>query len=293
MTTAPQTLAALVLVPWLMVVAACADSEARPDSATPASTPTSFESEPTSNPFEGRFFDESVGIGQSEIHFWDVPHADVEELAADSDVIFVGTLVGSKAELAEVRLVKEPGLEDTSALIYDGLIFEVERAISGITIGELITIAHPVFIRYPEGPARISVTPIELLRPELEAKTASRRWLVFGKIDDEIGMLTISDERLVEIDPTGLVAEGALGPLEHRLPGTVFETSIDDIDDLINRGIALPRPTPPELTREELLLLGVPLPGVPREEILHDPDSPCFGLEDDEKLLEFLKDGAC
>jgi hypothetical protein len=74
MSTAPQTLAALVLVPWLMVVAACVDSEARPDSATPASTPTSFESEPTSNPFEGRFYDESVGTGQSGIFFSDYPY---------------------------------------------------------------------------------------------------------------------------------------------------------------------------------------------------------------------------
>jgi hypothetical protein len=189
--------------------------------------------------------------------------------------------------------VNEPGMNDESLLVYDGLEFRVERVISGTAGGEVVTINHPVFIRYPEGLARIEVEPIELLRDELVAKEGSRRWLIFARIGEASGLLTIGANRLVEVDQNGLIAPRSGGLFSHMRPRSAFETSVDDIDALINRGIALPTPTGPDLTREELLLLGVPLPGATREEILHDPDSPCFGLEDDEKLLEFLKDGAC
>ena len=133
--------------------------------------------------------DTSVGIGQSDLLFSQEPYADVTELAEDSDPVFVGTLVGSSADLAEVRLVTDPGIDDTSTVIYDGLEFRVDQLISGTDDAETVTIGHPAFIRYDEGPARIAVDPIELLRPELEAKEARYQWLVFARTDDQTGQI--------------------------------------------------------------------------------------------------------
>ncbi|NOX31410.1 MAG: hypothetical protein GXP35_15390 [Actinobacteria bacterium] len=189
--------------------------------------------------------------------------------------------------------MKELGIVDNSTLIYDGLEFQVDRLIVGVVDSVTVAIGHPALIRYEEGLARIAVEPIELLRSELAAKEASHQWLIFARTDDETGLLTISDGRLIRLDPNGLIAAGASGEFEHRLPGTAFETSVDDVDALINRGVALPTPRTPDMTREELLEAEVPQGGVRHEENLHGPDSPCYGLDDPARLAELINQDAC
>ncbi|MEZ5279010.1 MAG: hypothetical protein R2770_00940 [Acidimicrobiales bacterium] len=288
-------LAGLLLA--VALASACSGDGAPENSAETA--PSQTEQPPQPSPaneslYEGRFFDTDVGIGESSLAFWRLPVADVAELIDESDLVFVGTLIGSSADVAEVRLVTDPTIDDHSTVVYDGLEFRVDRLLSGTTAGDRVTVGHPALIRYEDGLARIAVEPIDLLRPELEAKEARHQWLVFGRFDDHAaGLLTISDGRLVKLGPGGIIAAGARGAFEHRLPGTAFETSVDDIDALINHGVPLPVPQTPDMSREELLEAGVPEGGVRHDENLHGPDSPCYQLDDPERLAELTEQDAC
>lgn len=289
------------LVLTLLVVvgaSACSGNEVMPDAVAdpaPAAAPATTGSgsaafqEPS---FDGRFFNADFGVGQSDLLFWYPGHRDVMHLVDESDLVFVGTLVGSTADEAKVRLVKEPGIDDDTTLIYDGLQFRVDRILSGAVDGDTVIIAHPAIIQYAEGPARIAVEPIELLRPELEEKRSGGQWLIFAAFDEEVGQLTISDGRLVPL-VAGVVAEGASGEFAHRAPGTAFETSVDDVDALIKEGTPLPTPQTPDMSREELLEAGVPQGGVRHDENLHGPESPCYGLDDPAKLAQLIADGSC
>jgi len=265
----------------VLIAGSCARGASGDSTAADVSggAPMRPDSSELADPFQGRYLDETPGVREVDLTYLSENHPDLQSLGSDSDLVFVGTLVGSSADVAETKMIDEPGIEEQTMLVWDSLEFRVERVLNGAMGGETVSIGHPAFIRYTEGLARLTLEPIELLRSELQAKVGSKRWLVFAKRDIDSGLLSISRGRLIRIDQNGFVAAGSVGLLANVTPDNGFATTIDDIDAHLNGGAPLPKPRAPDLTREELERLHVP-----SGELLvepqpgPDPLSPCEGL---------------
>lgn len=68
----------------------------------------------------------------------------------------------STTAFAETEMIDEPSIDEQTMLVWDSLEFEAERVLIGSLGEDTVSIGHPAFIRYEDGPARLELEPIDL-----------------------------------------------------------------------------------------------------------------------------------
>ncbi len=81
------------------------------------SVPVRPNSSESAELFQGRYFDETVGVGEAVLTHFPEHYSDLKSLASDSELVFVGTLVGSRADVAETKMIYESGIEEQTMLV--------------------------------------------------------------------------------------------------------------------------------------------------------------------------------
>lgn len=205
-----------------IVAAGCAGSEqeASTSSTSPSPSTTQLDPEPA---VVSRFVDPSIEETMYEVS-WDVPD-DLEGLAAGSDQIIVGTIVGT----TEAEFVAEASDEDPSGVVeeWDGIVFEVEDVLTGdLEVNDLFTVVHPAVMITPEGGTfRINVQPLDVLKPGIEAvgvDADALRFLLFSsRLEGEEFFVVSGPGSVVEVAPDGTLAVASVGALDARRPGGV------------------------------------------------------------------------
>ena len=121
-------------------------------------------------------YDES--IPETSLQPYWVAHDDLKSLSRSSDIAFVGRITDYNEAVLVVHddPTEEP---DPTATVYDGVVFIVDEVLVGkLPAGETqVTIATPVLFRNPDGTNRfrVSVSPIEIVRPGIFARDEPER----------------------------------------------------------------------------------------------------------------------
>lgn len=198
--------------------------------AAPATIATEHDDRVTNS---GRFFDESLPLGQLEVS-WPL-FQDVPSLVKASDLVFTGRIIGSTQNVYG----DDPSLEvpDSSKFEYDGIVFEVEELLKGRppNDSDQITVAHyAVFRRDGREPQRLEVRPIQVVEPGLRAAELGVDgpiYLVFvvRSDDDESVLLFNTDGGVVTIAGGGELVGGIAAPLRTSGVNAADPVFLDDI----------------------------------------------------------------
>ena len=115
-----------------------------------------------------RFFDDEIVEGAMYVDWF--PYDGVNGLVEASDLVFVGTIVGS----TQAELLDGPDPDDPSGSVieYDGIVFRIDELLAGTAPDNSgrATVAHPAVIRgsVPDV-MRVEVFPIGVVREGLAA----------------------------------------------------------------------------------------------------------------------------
>lgn len=128
-------------------------------------------------------YDES--IPETSMYISWVLHDDLKSLSHSSDIAFVGRITGYTEEVLVVHddPTEEP---DPTVTVYDGVVFTVDEILVGeLPAGETqATIATPVLLQNTDGTNRfrVSVSPIEIIRPGIFARNEPdrQRYIVYA-----------------------------------------------------------------------------------------------------------------
>jgi hypothetical protein len=201
-------------------------------------------------PDEARFLTTNMPTVPGPAADW-IPYSDPGAFAAASDVVFVGRIIDTRANVFQMG----PNSEAAGAGLFyefDGVVFEIEEVLAGRGApGEKVTVAIPIVSRLgADGEQRqITSEVATLMRSGLEGDT-KRRYLVFTlrRSGVEVSFLNTS-AGVVEIGDSGQILEGAPHGLfgyrevadgQVELHGLDLDTVRDWIDG------RPPQPVPPD-----------------------------------------------
>lgn len=148
--------------------------ETPPEGRPPVSAPDSRQGGESMAGFAA--YDKS--IPETSLQPYWVAHDDLKSLSRSSDIAFVGRITDYNEAVLVVHddPTEEP---DPTATVYDGVVFIVDEVLVGkLPAGETqVTIATPVLFRNPDGTNRfrVSVSPIEIVRPGIFARDEPER----------------------------------------------------------------------------------------------------------------------